>query len=182
MTNTTIEQFKMSLLNPVARQSLGLHFDEEEAAWIALDDERLAGAYAAWRGGILSASLPRGGDGTASGATGVLTDGAAPRGPAQRPVQMSASHDQVDYRNTPGRISGFTFSLISALFATFPIGCLPLAITGIVLSARALRRIPAGGRGRPLAQWGLGLGIAALSITALLVFLAVPGAIERNFG
>ena len=82
----------------------------------------------------------------------------------------------------PGRISGFVLGLVSVFFVTAPILCLPLSITGWVLSQKALARIPTGAQGRGLALAGLILSISTTAITVLLMLLAIPGAIQHNFG
>lgn len=71
-------------------------------------------------------------------------------------------------QSVPGRVSGFVLGIISVLFMTTPILTIPLSIIGWVLSAKALRRLPAGRTGRGLAMAGLILSISALVITSLI--------------
>ncbi len=83
---------------------------------------------------------------------------------------------------TPGRIPGFVLGLISVFFIATPILCLPLSITGWVFAQKALGRIAIGAPGRGLALAGLILAIGATAITVFLMLLAIPGAIQHNFG
>lgn len=156
-----IAQFRTMILNPAARQNAGVLLTDQEATWAAADPARLADAYLAWL--------------AAPAATTVS--------PALAPERTASQNESFgDFTATPGRVSGFVLGIVALFFVTVPFLCLPPSITGIVLSTRAFRRIPPGGRGRTLAGWGVGLTIAATAITTLLMLLAIPGAIQRNFG
>lgn len=80
------------------------------------------------------------------------------------------------------RVPGFVLGLIAVLFIGLPIVCLPLGIVGWVQSAKALKAIPVGQMGRGLAMAGLILSIVAVSLTTLIMLLAIPGAYQHNFG
>jgi predicted lysophospholipase L1 biosynthesis ABC-type transport system permease subunit len=82
----------------------------------------------------------------------------------------------------PGRIPGFVCGLIAMFFTTLPIVSIPLGVVGWVQSAKALRKLPAPSRGRGLSIAGLVLSILALSLTAIIILLALPGIIRANFG
>lgn len=82
----------------------------------------------------------------------------------------------------PGRVSGFVCGLLGLLFVTMPIVALPLGIVGWVLSAKAQKRIRSGAAGAGLTVAGLVLSIIAVCLTSLFMFLAIPGAMMRNFG
>lgn len=85
-------------------------------------------------------------------------------------------------RPVPGRESGFVLGLLAALITPIPFICIPLAVVGWILSAKALRLMPAGVPGRGLALAGLILSIVAISLTVVFMLLAVPGAWQNNFG
>lgn len=82
----------------------------------------------------------------------------------------------------PGRVPGFVLALIGAFLVAVPLLCLPLAITGWVLSQRALKWLPVGTAGRGLAVAGLVLGITATAMTFVFILLSIPGAYRANFG
>lgn len=84
--------------------------------------------------------------------------------------------------NVPGRVPGFVLGLLAAFFVAAPFLCLPLGIVGWVQSSKAMRRMPVGTPGRGLAVAGLVLSIGAVSVTTLLMLLAIPGAWQHNFG
>lgn len=82
----------------------------------------------------------------------------------------------------PGRVSGFICGLLGLIFVAMPIIAVPLGVVGWVLSAKAWKRIPLGAPGAGLAIAGVVLSVCAISLASLLMLLAIPGAIMRNFG
>lgn len=79
-------------------------------------------------------------------------------------------------------VPGFVLGLLALFFVAVPIFALPLGIPGWVVSRKAQKRIPFGGRGRWAATTGLTLSIIAVSLTSLFMLLAIPGAWVANFG
>jgi hypothetical protein len=77
---------------------------------------------------------------------------------------------------------GFVLSIIGAVFVSAPIVCLPLSITGLVLSKKRLNFLNNKGPGTGLAKAGFIIGICAASLTTLFMLLAIPGAWQHNFG
>lgn len=102
------------------------------------------------------------------------------------PAIPTHPHSEPQFRSpaatVPGRVSGFVCSLVAILFTTVPIVAAPLSILGIVQSSRALRGQPPAHRWRGLPVAGLITGIVALSITVVLMIMAIPGAAQANFG
>lgn len=84
--------------------------------------------------------------------------------------------------NVPGRTLGFVCGLVAILFTTLPIVSIPLGIVGWVKSAKALKQFPAATPGRGLALAGQVLSIVALSLTFIIIMLALPGIAAKNFG
>lgn len=105
------------------------------------------------------------------------TESYAPSVPAKQ-----VSIQQQPVMDVPGRTSGFVCGLIAAIFVAMPIVALPVGIPGWVLSAKAMKRLPEGSRGRGLAIAGLVLSICAVCLTSLFMLMAIPGALARNFG
>lgn len=182
---TDIEQFRRSLLSPLERRSIGLRMTDAEAEWLAMDDGRLTDAYLSWQaiqrpseqlfGPLTPPPTP---------AESYITQAPQPRyappPPAMfGPYRVSAGSNGLGVTRSP--ILGLAFSLISLFWVTVPALCLPLSIAGLVVSVRAMNRIPEGGRGRGIAQWGLALGTAAAAVSGLLlVILAIPGVNGRG--
>lgn len=82
----------------------------------------------------------------------------------------------------PSATPGFVLSLLGLIFIAVPLICLPLSITGIVMSRRAKGSLFEGQEGFKLANAGFVIGIVAVCITSLFMLLAIPGAWQHNFG
>jgi hypothetical protein len=162
---TTLEQFRASLRNSIARAKLGLTMSGEEATWIA-DNEALSVAY--YKRWLDSRLVP----------TIDAKDHPAPVVPLATPLDSALV---TRWYATPGRTSGFVCGLIGVIFVAGPFLAIPLGIIGCVQSNKALRLIPYGADGRRLAVAGLTLSVIATSLSAFIMLLALPGAVERNF-
>lgn len=97
-------------------------------------------------------------------------------------VNASSASARLSASDAGSSTTGFVLSLIGAIFITVPLICLPLSITGLVLSKKRLNQLGAQTSGRGLAQAGLVIGSIAAGLTTLLMLLAIPGAYEHNFG
>lgn len=162
VSETDFEQFKSALGNSYARRQLGFDQNQAEANWILADEVVARIYYDRW--------------------VAHQSDEPPPARQLPAPALRGAPAAAPSRQDVPGRVSGFVLSIISVTFMTAPIFCLPLSVTGLVLSTKAMRAIPVGAAGRGLAVAGLTIGIATTSITTLLMLLAIPGAIQHNFG
>jgi hypothetical protein len=97
-----------------------------------------------------------------------------------RPIAIRPYQPKLD--DQPSGTPGFVLSLLGLIFVAGPIICLPLSITGLVLSRRAKDSLFEGQPGFKLANAGFVIGIVAICITSLFMLLAIPGAWQRNFG
>ncbi|MDF1477647.1 DUF4190 domain-containing protein [Leifsonia sp. H3M29-4] len=165
---TSLEQFRASLRNDAARARIGLTMSAEEANWIA-DDEILSSAYyARW-----SESRP----------APVIPPAPAPPAPSGATVHYTAAPTPAgsEWMMVSGRTSAFVLGLLGVIFIGIPIAAIPLGIVGWVYANKALRVIPYGARGRGLATAGLVLSVIATCGSGLILLLAIPGALMRNF-
>jgi ABC-type transport system involved in cytochrome c biogenesis permease component len=84
---------------------------------------------------------------------------------------------------TPGRNVSIALAAGGALTFAFPIVCLPLSITAIVLASRAIKFERQDGKTTStVLQVVRGIAIGAVVVTSLLMIAAIPGAYEANFG
>lgn len=94
----------------------------------------------------------------------------------------AAASEKLAAVNKGSSVTGFVLSLVGAVFVSAPIICLPLAITGLVLSKKRLNQLGSQRSGQGLAKAGLIIGSIAAGLTTLFMLLAIPGAVEHNFG
>lgn len=164
---TSLEQFRASLRSDAARTALGFTMPADEANWIADDDSLATAYYLRWTAAQTAA--------TGAPAAPSVSSAAAP------PAQAGWVEPAVDYTSVPGRSSGFVLGLLGTVFVSIPLVAVPLGIIGWVLSHKALRVIPYGALGRKLAVAGLTLSIIAACLSGLIMLIAIPGALTRNF-
>ena len=166
---TTYEQFKASFGSSDSREALGYTMNQAEANWFLASEKNLYAFYVKW----LSAPKPlKPTEPRPSPLTG---------SPPAPQVTWASTVPQHDFSSTPGRLGGFILTVLGMLFVSVPLICLPLSITGLVQSAGALNEIPIGAPGRGLTVAGVTIGIVAISLTSLLMLVAIPGALLHNF-
>lgn len=97
-------------------------------------------------------------------------------------ITASTASERLAVSNQGSSTTGFVLSLIGAIFVAVPLICLPLSITGLVISQKRLKQLGSQNYGRGLAQAGLVIGWIAAGLTTLFMLLAIPGAYQHNFG
>lgn len=104
------------------------------------------------------------------------------RNNVNKTVLTTSASGNLAAANEGSSTAGFVLSIIGAVFVSVPLICLPLSITGLVLSKKRLNQLGSQTSGRGLAQAGLIIGSIAAGLTTLFMLLAIPGAYEHNFG
>lgn len=177
---TSISQFKNILENDVARALVGVNLSRSDALWIAGDNDRLTAYFNKW-------NLDQRDNGNVLVQTPAITPEIKPPTPSVAPSLPYATPlplplPQPQPAATGGGAGGFVMSLVALVFVALPLLSLPLGILGLIFSRRFQKRALIGARGRRLATAGVILGISAISLTTLIMLLAIPGALVHNFG